>query len=134
MFLWVVSALGAEPGLIVNVSGVREGGVVACLLFSSAEGFPGGATKAAARSVGAVSQGVARCLFAGVPQGKLAISVVHDTDGDLTLDTNTFGMPTEGYGFSAGAKAHLFGPPSFEEASFDYDGASREIAVPMVYR
>lgn len=134
MFLWVSLAFGAEPGLVANVSGVRGGGVVACLLFSSGDGFPGDAKRALARSVGAIEGGVARCPFAEIPAGKIAISVVHDLDGDLTLDTNTFGMPTEGYGFSAGAKAHLFGPPSFEEARLDYDGAAREVAIPMVYR
>ncbi|MEQ1507750.1 MAG: DUF2141 domain-containing protein, partial [Myxococcota bacterium] len=59
-----------------------------------------------------------------------------DRDQDLTLDANWLGMPTEGYGFSAGAVAGRFGPPSFEAASFDPASIAGTPGMPvtLVYR
>jgi uncharacterized protein (DUF2141 family) len=48
------------------------------------------------------------------------------------LDTNWFGIPTEGYGFSNKAKAGL-GPPSFSAASFRYDGQDMELTISLYY-
>lgn len=53
----------------------------------------------------------------GLAPGTYAVRVFQDLDGDGKLATGAFGMPTEPYGFSNGAKAAM-GPPSFEAAAF----------------
>ena len=63
-----------------------------------------------------------------VPAGRFLVVVVHDTNGDGTLDTNALGLPTEAYGFSRGARG-TFGPPSFDDAAFEFDGRSAEVSV-----
>lgn len=50
---------------------------------------------------------------------KLAVSAHHDKNTNDKLDKNPLGIPTEPYGFSQNPKRG-FGPPSFEEALFEY--------------
>ena len=53
-----------------------------------------------------------------IPIGKYAIAVFQDLDLDGELNTNFFGKPTEPNGFSNNKKGK-FGPPDFEDVSFD---------------
>jgi len=53
--------------------------------------------------------------LADLPEGALAISAFHDTNGNGRLDRNAMGIPTEPYGFSNNATGQ-FGPPRFEQA------------------
>ena len=46
----------------------------------------------------------------------LAVSAYHDQNENQTLDRNSFGIPTERYGFSKDPKRG-FGPPKYREAS-----------------
>lgn len=61
------------------------------------------------------------CTLDDIPEGTYAISVFHDENGNGKLDTGTFGIPKEGYGFSNNARG-MFGPPSFTESSFFVKG------------
>ena len=53
----------------------------------------------------------------GLAAGNYAVSVIHDENNNETLDTNTFGIPSEAYGFSNDARG-MFGPASFEDSQF----------------
>jgi uncharacterized protein (DUF2141 family) len=55
-------------------------------------------------------------VFKDVPYGTYAIRAFHDQDNDGELTKNPFGLPTEPFAFSNGAKAH-YGPPTFEKAA-----------------
>ncbi len=48
----------------------------------------------------------------------LAVSAYHDQNGNGRLDKNSFGMPTERYGFSNNPKRG-FGPPKFMETALE---------------
>jgi uncharacterized protein (DUF2141 family) len=50
--------------------------------------------------------------------GKYAIRYFHDENLNGIMETNIFGKPTEGYGFSNNAKG-MFGPPPFEKWLFE---------------
>jgi len=52
-----------------------------------------------------------------IPNGKYAIAVFHDKNGNKELDTNFLGIPKETVAFS-NAKMKTFGPPKFEECAF----------------
>ncbi len=54
----------------------------------------------------------------GLAPGRYALSVFHDEDDDGALDTARIGIPTEGYGFSQGARGRT-GKPSFDRISFE---------------
>ncbi|MCP4459616.1 MAG: DUF2141 domain-containing protein [Cytophagales bacterium] len=67
--------------------------------------------------------------FENVPDGTYAVSVVHDANANGDLDKNSFGMPTEAYGFSNEARG-MFGPPDFDESKFEVKGDMKiEITV-----
>jgi uncharacterized protein (DUF2141 family) len=74
----------------------------------------------------------ARCDFEDIPPGTYAMAVVHDENMNGKLDTNWAGVPTEGYGFSNNAKGVL-GAPSFEAASFSYDGRNVDLTMSLRY-
>ncbi len=74
----------------------------------------------------------ARCNFLDVPPGTYALAVIHDENMDGKLGTNFLGVPTEGYGFSSGATASM-SAPSFEAASFLYDGKNLDLTIRLTY-
>ena len=67
-----------------------------------------------------------------VPAGTWAVLAYHDANGNKELDRNFVGMPTEGYGFSNGAKGR-FGPPSFNEAAMTVGEGSVSAIVTLKY-
>lgn len=56
-------------------------------------------------------------IFAALPEQDYAVAVYQDLDNDEKMNRNFFGSPTEPHGLSNNVKG-VFGPPSFEEASF----------------
>lgn len=62
--------------------------------------------------------GSCKINFENIPTGRYAISLYHDKNGNGKLDSNFMKIPKEPYGFSNNASG-LFGPPSFEQASFE---------------
>lgn len=124
----------ACPGIHVTVLNIRNStGTVACALFESAEGFPTEFLRTATNvMVIKIRKAQARCDFQDIPPGTYAIAVIHDENMNGKLDTNFFGVPTEGYGFSKDAKA-LLGVPSFSSASFPYDGRGVDLTMSLHY-
>src|SRR5260221_12670911 len=62
-------------------------------------------------------KGEVELVFENIPAGDYAVSVMHDANKNGVLDTNSIGVPKEGFGFSNDA-AGTFGPPGFEKAKF----------------
>ena len=62
-----------------------------------------------------------------LPNGVYAVAAIHDENGNELLDKNIFGMPTEGYALSGGAKR-----PDFEKSKFVVNGDTK-IALKMGY-
>lgn len=69
----------------------------------------------------------ASCSLGHHAPGTYAIALLHDEDADGDMDTDFFGFPQEGYGFSSGARPGL-GAPSFGDASFAH-GLDRTVAA-----
>ena len=122
------------PGIHVKVLNIRNStGTVDCALFESPEGFPIDVLRSATNvMVIKVRNTQARCDFEDIPPGTYALAVIHDENMDGKLDTNWFGVPTEGYGFSNDAQGWL-GAPSFSAASFTYDGRNLELTISLHY-
>lgn len=55
--------------------------------------------------------------FTNVEAGTYAVRLFHDENSNGELDTNLFGLPTEGYAFSNNAKPN-FGPVPFKAMQF----------------
>ena len=65
-----------------------------------------------------IEEGTATVVFTDIPYGIYAASAVHDEDSNNELNTGVFGIPSEPYASSRGAKGR-FGPPKWEDAKFD---------------
>ena len=126
-------ATGATAAdLEVRVDGLRtaDGHVrVALHRQVSDDSFPGDAGVVGA-SFRPAAEGAVRFVFADVTPGAYAVAAFHDADGDGALDQNVVGMPTEGHGFSNGARGFM-GPPSFEDAAVTVGDAEAVISVPV---
>ena len=59
-----------------------------------------------------------------VPVGDYSVSVMHDENMNGELDSGTFGIPKEGYGFSNNARG-MFGPPSYKDTKFRLEGNTK---------
>lgn len=64
------------------------------------------------------SKGKVVVTFNNVQSGEYAIRYFHDENNNGSLETNLFGMPTEGYGYSNNAKAN-FGPATYKDMKFN---------------
>ena len=110
-----IEAIAAD--ITVKVGSINSASSqVGCALFKSVEGFlmnPAGANQ---QWLAAATQGV-ECKFNSVPAGEDAISVTHDMNGNLSIDTNFFGVPTEAWGVSNNARP-LMRAPEWKEAKF----------------
>ncbi len=130
----IASAQTSCPGIHVKILDIRNStGAVACALFESPEGFPTEFLRFATNiTMIKIRDTQARCNFLDIPPGTYALAVVHDENMDGKLGTNWLGVPTEGYAFSSGAKASM-SAPSFEEASFPYDGQNLNMTIKLAY-
>lgn len=130
----IVFAQASCPGIHVKILDIKNStGTVACALFESPEGFPSEFLQFATNiTMIKIRDTKARCNFLDVPPGTYALAVVHDENKDGKLNTNWLGVPTEGYAFSSGAEASL-SAPSFEDASFSYDGQKMDMTIKLNY-
>jgi uncharacterized protein (DUF2141 family) len=114
----------------VTVTGFEsEEGQVLIALFLDESGWPDNEHVAFGATVLPIRERQAVAEFKDVPAGAFAISVFHDEDSDRELDTGVFGIPSEDYGFSRGARGS-FGPPSFDDARLDLmEGESKQVTI-----
>lgn len=123
-----------QSGIHVEILNIRNSmGAVACALFESPEGFPTEFLRFASNLMMVkVRVAKATCNFNDIAPGTYALAAIHDEDRDGELATNWMGLPKEGYGFSNDAKGTL-GAPSFEAASFSYNGDSLYMTITLEY-
>jgi uncharacterized protein (DUF2141 family) len=129
--LLMVAAAPAHAGsLTVEISGIGQTtGIIMVALEKSSDDFdrePFFTPKYQSRVLPAATK-PHQATFE-VPAGTYAIKVFHDTNGNGILDTNFFGVPTEPYGFSNGARP-TFGPASFDEAKFTVRESAQTVRI-----
>jgi uncharacterized protein (DUF2141 family) len=117
----------------VEVAGLRNSnGDVGCLLFKSADGFPGEAKNAVKAVIAPIHDRAAVCEFSDLPPGDYAVSATHDENSNGKIDTNFLGIPKEGVGTSNDAKGS-FGPPKYDDARFSYKGGRQDLTIHLRY-
>ncbi|NTU68586.1 MAG: DUF2141 domain-containing protein [Chlorobiaceae bacterium] len=116
----------------VTVGNIRNTqGLVGIALFDTKQGFPDKPDKAIeGRSVPAGDHCVV--VFANVPYGTYAVSVLHDENGNGRMDKNFIGIPREGFGTSNNPKIRR-GPPSFTESSFTLEESDLAMKIDINY-
>jgi len=86
---------------------------------------------AAMRKVVDAGKGVT-LTFTGLEAGAYAIALLHDENDNGKADRTLGMMPKEGFGFSRDARVRM-GPPSFDDAVFDFDGTDAALTIRMRY-
>lgn len=129
--------LGAADGadgarVIVTVEGLRNdhGQVLACLTTQPRR-FPDCRADAQSRKLVVRANGAGLLDFGPVPDGRYAISLLHDENGNGKADMMLM-IPREGFGFSRNAPVRM-GPPSFASAAFAVSGATVRETIRMRY-
>ncbi|NEZ04708.1 DUF2141 domain-containing protein [Wenzhouxiangella sp. XN201] len=124
----------ACSGIHVEIMDIKNStGTVACALFDAPEGFPTEFLRHATRiMMMKIEDTKGRCDFLDIEPGTYALAVIHDENMNGKMDTNWLGAPEEGYGFSSGAKVSM-SAPSFEDASFSYDGENLDLTISLNY-
>ncbi|GAC1530434.1 MAG: DUF2141 domain-containing protein [Polyangiales bacterium] len=120
------AATAATGSLQVRVIGLTRGaGTVRVALYDRATWLDEDHVVAHAQAP--VREAETQVSLEHVRAGRYAIAVVDDEDGDGHMSWGAFG-PAEPYGFSRGARG-TFGPPSFDDAAFDFDGHALVLEV-----
>ncbi|MEM9262241.1 MAG: DUF2141 domain-containing protein [Pseudomonadota bacterium] len=104
--------------LTLTITTDGSGGAVMLAMFDSEDGFQNDKPIKGLRvDVTGPSQSLS---VEGLKAGPFAIKAYHDQNGDGELNSNPFGIPTEPFAFSNGAKPR-FGPPTWGDAKFTLD-------------
>lgn len=135
LFFHGLLSVSAESGghISFTIQGCRsKNGTLYVMLQDSPQGFPGSMDRVVAGAQVPARVGEVTLVLAGVRPGRYAISYFHDENNNQHLDSNVFGIPQEGYGFSNNARGFM-GPPSFVDAAFNYDGGILELRAKIEY-
>jgi uncharacterized protein (DUF2141 family) len=106
----------SKYSVTVTVKGIQQRtGKILATISNDENSFPqGGGIKSATAEV--TKEGEITLKFEGMLEGKYAIVLYQDLNGDNKLDMNGQ-MPAEPFGFSN--LTMLMGPPNFEQCAFD---------------
>ncbi|MCG7923245.1 MAG: DUF2141 domain-containing protein [Candidatus Thiodiazotropha lotti] len=116
---------------VINIDTTRPGNIMA-MVFGS-EGYPIKHGKAL-EIQNKKAENVEIIFRFNMTQKSFAIKILHDEDETGKTSKNWTGIwPSEGLGFSNGAKLGLTGAPSFKNARLDLDGIEGDIIVPIIY-
>lgn len=117
----------------VNVKGIKTvEGNLAILVFNNKDGFPESKNKAVKEMVVKVTSTEMQVNLGKLPQGSYAIALIHDANSNNVLDKNVLGIPKEQFGFTNTEKVY-FGPPGFEDASFELKGTPETVEVKLLF-
>lgn len=106
-----------------------KSGIVNIGVFNSEQSYQTKTLPVAEASVEVITDNkISTCI--NLPEGKYAIAVFHDENGDNQLNTKKLGIPTEGVGFSGRLKSKIRAP-KFNEALFHLQ---RDTAVHIVLK
>jgi uncharacterized protein (DUF2141 family) len=81
------------------------------------------------QDAGQISENKCSFTLSNLKPGNYAVRYYHDENLNGKMETNLFGKPTEGYGFSNNVTGK-FGPPPFEKWLFRIDGDKKIILKP----
>jgi uncharacterized protein (DUF2141 family) len=104
----------------------KSEGYLLVALYNSPGSYNGEAKPVQVVRVPATSEKVNH-IFEELENGTYAIKLYHDANNNGEMDTNMFGIPKEGYGFSN--NVGRFGEPSFAKAAFNVDSDSAIVII-----
>ncbi len=129
--LFSLNILAANLNVTIDKVNSNEGKILA-QIFKGKENYKNG--KPESSLIVPAKKGKNSFLFQNLSQGEYAVRLFHDMNDNNDLDTNVFGMPTEGYGFSNQAVGN-FGPPKYKDmiVIIGKDTKAADTKVKMIY-
>ncbi|WP_298190955.1 DUF2141 domain-containing protein [Novosphingobium sp.] len=118
--------------ILVEIDGLRSnrGQIMACMT-ANPKTFPDCQKDPNARHLTVPALNGETVQFKDVPQGRYAIALFHDENGNGRMDKMMM-LPKEGFGFSRDAPLQ-FGPPRFGAASFQVGAVQLRTAIKVRY-
>ncbi len=113
------------------VTGLRseKGQILGCMTRRP-DAFPGCTNDPEAKRL-IVPATMPRLSFGHVAEGRYAIALIHDENGNGKLDKRLM-IPREGFGFSQDAPV-MMGPPRFDRAAFPVGETGEHLKIKMRY-
>jgi uncharacterized protein (DUF2141 family) len=125
----------AKATLTIHLTGFRNAkGKVAIALYRDGKGFPtdlASAVETQRLEVDAKTLS-ATAVFADLPQGGYAVSVLHDENLTGKMEFDASGIPLSGYGISNNPDTTQ-GPPTPESAMVSVNQPETKIEIKLVY-
>ena len=139
----VVCASGLNAGepagrsaiLKVRIDGLRSTrGKILAYVWNQGDGFPSEKQKTLTVAEVAIRGGQAEVdVEVQASEKRLAISVMHDENGNGKMDSNFLGIPLEGYATSNNVPHSMIGPPRYKDAEFEMQGTPAVVRITMLY-
>ncbi len=122
-----------QAALHISVTGMRsaEGNITITIYPDDPSHFLDGTYKIARQQL-PISLPTTSACFALAAPGYYAVALFHDENDNHHLDTNSLGIPTEGYGFSNNPTLY-FGPPALSRVRFSVHPGDNPVAIRMKY-
>jgi uncharacterized protein (DUF2141 family) len=113
----------SQFNLKIEIAGIRNNdGKIMLQLFDENE-------KVLKEAIGIIKDNCSVFSITGLKKGKYAVRYYHDENLNGKMETNAFGKPTEGYGFSNNVTGK-FGPPPFEKWLFELESDKKIMLKP----
>jgi uncharacterized protein (DUF2141 family) len=121
----LISTSAGASEIVIDVTNVRSSQGHVRLSVCDEAHF--GGEGCAYDGVAPARQGSTRVVVQGVPAGRWAVQAFHDENDNEEFDTNLFGLPQEGFGFSNNPP--LRGKPRYADSVFDVREPRTEISL-----
>lgn len=129
--LLISSAFAHAGDLTLEITNLKSSqGEIFIAMWDSAKGFPKDYNTAIETKI--IKATNPKVILKNLKPGDYAIAIFHDKNSNQNLDTNSLGIPTEGFGFSNNPKL-LFGPPSWNKARFKVNSENSSKIIKMKY-
>ncbi|GHT58672.1 hypothetical protein AGMMS50239_03660 [Bacteroidia bacterium] len=128
LMLFAASTLSAQNQLTVVIDGIEK---IKGQLFIAVYNEENFRKKPIDFQIKKVENETITIVFDSIPPGKYALSAFHDENSNNQLDTGTFGIPTEKYGFSNNARGKM-GPPAFKDCMIKVEEEDTVIYITLM--
>lgn len=126
------AAFSQGKSIKINIPNIKsEKGEILIALFNKTEGFPENANTAFQTAKLKAKKGVQSITMPNIIDGRYALAIFHDENGDGKMNKNMLGIPKEGYGVSNNVK-NLMSAPTFNEAAFTHN-KDTELSIQLNY-
>ena len=123
-----------HSSIIVHLENLKnDKGLIGINIFIEEDGFPSDDKKSFMSQTFKIKENENTFVIKNVPVGTYGLSVLHDENSNLKMDTNYFGKPKEGYAVSNNIKPRNFGPPKFKEACFKHEPNDSTLELKLIY-